>query len=89
MCSIPVWSMTFTAIFTSGTGSSNGMVFVISIRSHFLRQQLRLIIHCLDGSFLLVQWVPVLPEYLRDVFLVAACNFFCMVSLTAKGQSSC
>ena len=31
MCSIPVWSMTFTAIFTPGSGSSNGIVFVVSI----------------------------------------------------------
>ena len=35
MCSIPVWSMTFTAIFTPGAGSSNGMVLVVSICSHF------------------------------------------------------
>ena len=35
MCSIPVWSMTFTAIFTPGSGSSNGMVVVVSICSHF------------------------------------------------------
>ena len=36
MCSIPVWSMTFTAIFTPGSGSSNGIVFVVSISHSFV-----------------------------------------------------
>ena len=31
ICSMPVWSMTLTAILTPGSGSSNGMVVVDSI----------------------------------------------------------
>ena len=32
---MPVWSMTLTAILTPGSGSSNGMVLVVNICSHF------------------------------------------------------
>ena len=42
MCSIPVWSMTWTAIFTSGGGRSNRTVFVVSSWSQFSESVSRL-----------------------------------------------